>query len=297
MTETGNGRPATGNGNARVLDAHCHLWHFDANEYDWIPEEPAVLRQDHLAADLVRELDAAGIDGAIAVQARQSLAENDFLLEQADASGGRIRGVVGWVDLAADDVRDVVARYASRPLLVGVRHIVQAESDPDFLERPAFNRGIALLHEYGLAYDVLVYAPQLPAAIAFVDRHPAQPFVLDHIAKPAIAASRFDEAWLRDLREIARRPHVTCKLSGLVTEVRDPTWDGDLLRRYLDTALDAFGPSRLMFGSDWPVCRLRTDYGEWVSVMRAYTDALSPDERDAVWATTAQRVYKTLCLR
>ncbi len=297
MTGSGNGQPATGNRNAEVIDAHCHLWRFDAGEYDWIPEDPAVLRQDHLAADLVCELDAAGIDGAIAVQARQSLAENEFLLEQADASGGRIRGVVGWVDLAADDAGDVLATYASRPLFVGVRHIVQAESDPEFLARPAFNRGIALLRESGLVYDVLVYAPQLPAAIAFVDRHPEQPFVLDHIAKPAIAAGRFDQAWLRDFREIARRPHVACKLSGLVTEVRDPTWDAGLLQRFLDAALDAFGPSRLMFGSDWPVCRLRAEYGEWVSVMRTYTNALSPDERDAIWSTTAQRVYKSLCLR
>ena len=273
------------------IDAHCHLWRFDAREYDWIPDEPGVLRQDHLAADLVRELDAAGIDGAIAVQARQSLAENDFLLEQARAGGGRIRGVVGWVDLATDDVSDVLSSYASRPGFVGVRHIVQAEPDPGFLARPAFNRGIALLRGHGLVYDVLVYAPQLPAAIAFVDAHPDQPFVLDHVAKPAIAAASFDDTWLRDFREIARRPHVTCKLSGLVTEVRDESWDADLLRRYLDAALDAFGPARLMFGSDWPVCRLRAEYGEWVSVLRAYTDALSPDERAAVWGTTATTVY------
>ncbi len=273
------------------IDSHQHLWQFDEAEYGWIDAEARVLRRDYRAADIVRELDAAGLDASVAVQARQSLAENDFLLAEADASRGRIRGVVGWVDLAADDADAVLARYAARPRFVGVRHVVQGEPDPAFLERPAFNRGIARLRTHGLAYDVLIRGPQLPAAIAFVDRHPAQPFVLDHIAKPAIARGRFDDAWARDFREIAKRPHVVCKLSGIVTEVGDPAWTPEAIRPYIDVALEVFGPARLMFGSDWPVCRLRAAYGDWVRVVQSLSDTWSRAEQDAFWGGNAARTY------
>jgi L-fuconolactonase len=274
-----------------LIDSHQHLWRFDPVEYGWIDASATALRRDYLHPDLARELAASGLDAAIAVQARQSLAENDFLLAQAEASGGRIRGVVGWVDLAADDVDGVLARYAAQPRFVGVRHVVQGETDPAFLARPAFNRGIAALRAHGLVYDVLIYAPQLPATIAFVDRHPAQPFVLDHIAKPAIAARRFDDAWARSIAELAKRPHVTCKISGVVTEVRDRTWTVESIRPYLDVAIEAFGPARLMFGSDWPVCRLRTEYVDWVRSVRAVTSRWSSAEQAAFWGGTAARVY------
>ncbi len=273
------------------VDTHQHLWRFDPVEYDWIVPEATALRRDYLHPDLVRELDAARIDAAVAVQARQSLAENDFLLEQAAASGGRIRGVVGWVDLAADDVEAVLARYAAQPRFVGVRHVVQGEPDPAFLGRPAFNRGVARLRSHRLVYDLLIVAHQLEAAVAFVDRHPTQPFVLDHIAKPVIAAGRFDDAWARSFREIAKRPHVTCKLSGVVTEVRDASWSPALIRPYLDLAIEAFGPARLMFGSDWPVCRLRLEYVEWVRAVETVTSTWSSAEQAAFWGANAVRVY------
>lgn len=273
------------------IDAHHHLWRFDPIAYGWIDATAAALRRDYLHADLARELTASGLDGAIAVQARQSLAENDFLLAQADASAGRIRGVVGWVDLAADDADEILGRYAARRGLVGVRHVVQAEADPGFLARPDFNRGVALLRRHRLVYDVLIYAPQLPAAIAFVDRHPSQSFVLDHIAKPSIVADRLDHAWMASFREMAKRPHVTCKLSGVVTEVRDPAWSPETLRPYLELAVEAFGPARLMFGSDWPVCRLRVEYGDWVRTVQAFTASWSEAERAAFWGGTAATVY------
>ena len=273
------------------IDSHQHLWRFDPVEYGWIDEKATALRRSYLHQDLERELAAAGLDGSVAVQARQSLAENDFLLEQAAASGGRIRGVVGWVDLAADDVDDVLGRYASRPRFVGVRHVVQGETDPAFLDRPAFNRGVSRLRRHGLVYDVLIYAAQLPAAIAFVDRHPSQPFVLDHIAKPTIAAGRTDEAWARSFRELAKRSHVACKLSGVVTEVRDANWTVDVIRPYVDLAIEAFGPARLMFGSDWPVCRLKTEYRDWVSTVQALISAWSAVEQAAFWGGTAVTTY------
>ncbi len=273
------------------IDSHQHLWRFDPVEYGWIGADAVVLRRHYRHADIARELSASGLDASIAVQARQSLAENDFLLSEADASGGRIVGVVGWVDLAADDVDTVLARYGRHTAFVGVRHVVQAESDPEFLLRPAFNRGVARLSGHGLVYDVLIQGHQLAAATRFVDRHPSQPFVLDHLAKPVIARGRFDEAWARAFREIAKRPQVTCKLSGVVTEVRDPTWDHDVIRPYIDLALEVFGPARLMFGSDWPVCRLRTGYGDWVGLVRTIADAWSRPERDAFWGGNAARVY------
>jgi L-fuconolactonase len=274
------------------IDTHQHLWRFDPGEYGWIAADATVLRRDYLWADLARELEASRLDGAVAVQARQSLAENDFLLEQAEASGGRIRGVVGWVDLSADDVGETLARYAARRQFVGVRHVVQGERDPDFLARPAFNRGVARLRAHGLVYDILIYGPQLPAAIAFVDRHPSQSFVLDHIAKPAIASGKFDEAWARDFRDLARRANVVCKLSGVVTEVRDRTWNAAVIQPYLDLALEAFGPARLMFGSDWPVCRLRTEYREWVQTLQDFTGRWSAAEQAAFWGGTAVNTYR-----
>jgi len=273
------------------IDAHHHLWRFDPIAYGWIDETATALRRDYLHADLARELAASGLDGAIAVQARQSLAENDFLLAQADASAGRIRGVVGWVDLAADNADEILGRYAARRGFVGVRHVVQDEADPGFLARPDFNRGVAMLRHRRLVYDVLIYAPQLPAAIAFVDRHPSQSFVLDHIAKPAIVADRLDQAWMASFREMAKRPHVTCKVSGVVTQVREPSWSPETLRPYLDLAIEAFGPARLMFGSDWPVCRLRVEYGDWVRTVQALTAQWSEAERTAFWGGTAATVY------
>jgi L-fuconolactonase len=174
---------------------------------------------------------------------------------------------------------------------VGVRHVVQGEADPGFLARSAFNRGVGRLRRHRLVYDVLIYARQLPAAIAFVDRHPSQPFVLDHIAKPVIATGRMDTEWARSFREMAKRPHVVCKLSGVTTEVRGATWSVDLIRPYVDLAVEAFGPARLMFGSDWPVCRLRTEYGEWVKTVQALTAEWSAVEQAAFWGGTAATTY------
>lgn len=271
------------------IDSHHHLWRFSPAEYGWIGDDMAPLRRDYLGQHLMTEMRGAGIDAAVAVQARQSLTENDFLLAQADAYPA-IAGVVGWVDLAAADVGAVLERYAAHTRFVGVRHVVQSEPD-GFLRADAFNRGIAALARHDLVYDVLIVGRQLPDAIALVDRHPQQPFVLDHIAKPTIVAGRFDEPWARAIRELARRPHVTCKLSGIVTEVREPMLTHDVIRPYVDVALEAFGPSRLLFGSDWPVCRLRVEYGEWVRTVEALLVSLSPDERAAVFGGNAATVY------
>jgi len=271
------------------VDSHHHLWTYQADEYAWITDAMGVLRRDYGVDDLAAACRGTGIDATIAVQARQTLDENDDLLAAAAASP-LVVGVVGWADLRAPNVAEVLAPYAAQPAFVGVRHVVQAEPD-GFMLDPAFNSGIRALRPLGLVYDILIVARQLPEAMAFVDRHPDQPFVLDHLAKPAICADAFDEAWAGALRELARRPNVTCKLSGLVTEVRDPTWSVDLLRGYVDVALETFGPSRLMLGTDWPVCRLRAEYATWLEAADALLAQLSADERSAIADTTARRVY------
>jgi L-fuconolactonase len=275
----------------RRIDAHHHLWRYEPAAYPWISDAMPVLRRDYGAADLEAALAGTGIDGTVAVQAQQAVAETEWLLALAH-DHPIIRGVVGWVPLVQPGLEAHLDRLSADSALKGVRHIVHDEPDDAFVLRDDFNRGVAALERYGLVYDVLIFARHLPNAIAFVDRHPRQPFVVDHIAKPVIRADRFDESWARGLRALAERPHVTCKLSGVVTEVRDPEWSLDLVRPYVDVALEAFGPDRLMFGTDWPVCRLRCEYASWVETAAALVARLSEDEQHAIWAGTAERVYR-----
>jgi L-fuconolactonase len=273
-----------------MIDAHHHLWRFDQARLPWIAESMPALRRDYLAADLEEALAGTGVDRTILVHAQQRLDETEWMLDVARAHP-RIAGVVGWVKLVEADVDDVLGRLTADGRLRGVRHIVHDEVDDRFILRDDFNRGVARLRAHGLVYDVLIFAKHLPHAIAFVDRHPDQPFVVDHIAKPTIRAAAFDTAWAAGLRELARRPHVTCKLSGVVTEVRDAGWNGALIQPYLDVALEAFGPSRLMFGTDWPVCRLKCEYADWVGAVRGFIAPLSAPEQAAIMGGTAARVY------
>ena len=272
------------------VDSHHHLWQYSTQEYGWIDDSMAALQCDFLPADLHQA--AAGIDATIAVQARQTLEETHWLLSLADQSS-LIRGVVGWAPIAAPDFPATLETLRRNPLLKGLRHVVQAEPD-GFLDDPAFNRGIAALLPTdlvpGLVYDILIFARQLPEAIRFVDRHPHQSFVLDHIAKPDIKANGF-ASWNVAIRDLARRPNVTCKLSGMVTEADWQTWSPHQLKPYFDTVLDAFGPSRLMFGSDWPVLTVASTYARWVETVSTWLTPLSPTERAAIEGETAARVY------
>lgn len=273
-----------------ILDSHHHLWRYDPARLPWIGDGMPALKRDYAAADLEAAIAGTGVERTLLVHAQQNVEETDWMLAVARAHP-RIAGVVGWVPLADPGVEATLARLAADPHLRGVRHIVHDEPDERFILRDDFNRGVARLRGFGLVYDVLIFAAHLPHAIAFVDRHPDQPFVVDHVAKPTIRASAFDRAWADGLRELARRPHVSCKLSGMVTEVRDPGWSPGLLQPYLDVALEAFGPSRLMFGTDWPVCRLKCEYAEWVEAVRAFVAPLSAGEQAAILGGTAQRVY------
>ncbi len=273
-----------------IIDSHHHLWRYSAEEYGWINDEMSVLKHDFLTPELEQIASVGGIDGFVSVQARQTVAETTALLK-IGANQPLIRGVVGWVPLADENVADVLDQFADADLLKGVRHVVQDEPDDRFIMGDDFNRGVALLKDRGLVYDVLIFARQLPASIEFVDRHPDQPMVLDHIAKPTIRASQFDAEWEKNIRDLARRKNITCKFSGVVTEVRDDAWTIETIRPYWDVALEAFTPKRLMFGSDWPVCLLRSGHLKWVQTVQALASDLSADEQADLFARTAISAY------
>jgi L-fuconolactonase len=275
--------------NASIVDSHQHFWRYDPQEYDWIDDDLAPIRRDFLPADLAREIEAAGVDRVVSVQARQTLDETRWLLELAEADDF-IAGVVGWVPLVSPAVADTLAELAARPKLCGVRHVLQGEPDPDFAARPDFNRGIACLRRLGLAYDILVHERQLPAAIGLVDRHPDQVFVVDHVAKPRIRDGVLSP-WRERMRELARRPNVYCKLSGMVTEADLRAWTRAALEPHADVVLEAFGPSRMMFGSDWPVCLAACSYARWLGTVRELCSRLGETEREEVLGGTARRAY------
>jgi L-fuconolactonase len=270
------------------IDAHQHFWRYAPEEYAWIGAPLAALRRDFLPSDLQPLLSHNGIDACIAVQARQSLAETTWLLELASEHPW-IAGVVGWVDLRSPDAARQIESAARDPRLVGLRHVVQDEAD-DFLLREDLGRGLAHLARHDLVYDILIYARQMPAAIQLAERLPAQTFVLDHLGKPAVS-KREREPWTTHLRLLAARPNVSCKLSGLVTEADWTRWRPMEVTPYLNTALEVFGVERVMFGSDWPVCTLAASYEQWLELVAGWSSTLTPAERDAVFGTTAARIY------
>lgn len=272
------------------IDAHQHFWVYDAREYAWIGDGMEALRRDFLPDDLAPELAACGVDGTIAVQARQSLEETRFLLRLARESEV-VRAVVGWVDLRDPAVGETLGELARDPHLVGVRHVVQDEPEDDFVLRADFQRGIAALGRTELVYDILTYPRQLAPSIRLVDAFPDQAFVLDHLSKPFIARREL-EPWASELRELAKRPNVACKLSGMVTEADWSAWRRDDFRPYLDVALAAFGPDRILFGSDWPVCLLSAPYADVHGIVADWAAELAEGERERLFGGNAVRIYR-----
>ena len=271
------------------IDAHHHFWKYDPAEYGWICEDMRAIRRDFLPEDLRAEIRAAGVDGVVSVQARQTLEETAWLLELAEANDF-IRGVVGWLPLAAAGITAELERFAASPKLRGVRHVLQGEADERYMLRQDFNAGVRALRSFGLVYDLLIFERQLPQTIEFVDRHPAQVFVLDHVAKPRIKDGVI-EPWNRLLRELAKRESVFCKLSGMVTEADWSNWNEECLRPYADAVLESFGADRVMFGSDWPVCLAAGSYGRWAATARHLVAKLSSAEQAAIFGGTATRAY------
>jgi len=272
------------------VDAHQHFWIYRPEEYGWIDDSMSALRRDFLPDDLKPELISAGLDGSIAVQARQTLEETRWLLELADHSSS-ILGVVGWVDLRSPDVRSQLNEFARNSKLVGVRHVAQAEPDDNFLLRPDFLRGISALEEFDLAYDILIYPRHLAVAAEFVERFPRQRFVLDHLAKPAIKTGEID-SWAQGIRRLAVFPNVLCKLSGLVTEADWQHWTPEQITPYLDVAFEAFGADRLMIGSDWPVCLVAGSYTRTLGVVKDYLLKRKMDGHDAILGGNAQQFWR-----
>jgi len=278
------------NARAPRIDSHQHFWKYSAEEYAWINDSMGVLRRDYLPEHLEKEIRAAGVDGVVAVQARQTVAETEWLLDLAD-DYPFIRGVVGWAPLVGQNAPAILEKLAARPKLKGVRHVLQDEPDERYMLRDDFNAGIAGLRRFGLVYDILIYERHLPQTIEFVDRHPSQVFVLDHIAKPRIRDHALSP-WRENIRELAARENVSCKISGMVTEADHARWTEPDLEPYLGTVLEAFGPRRLLFGSDWPVCLLACDYGRWLGIVSRAIQKLSGDEQARILGGTAASVYR-----
>jgi L-fuconolactonase len=272
-----------------TIDSHQHFWKYNPAEYAWLDEPKSVIRKDFLPENLLPLLAPAGVDGVITVQARQSLDETNWLLGLA-ADHKFIRGVVGWVPLISEKIKNDLEAVGADPKLRGIRHVLESEADDQFMLRDDFNRGVALLKEFGLAYDLLVFARQLPQAIRLVDRHPEQIFVLDHIAKPSIKTAE-REPWAKFIKELSRRTNVYCKVSGMVTEADWQSWTDAGLREYFDIVLEAFSPARLIAGSDWPVCLVACGYKRWWDIQRQWVAGLSETEREQFLGQNAIKAY------
>jgi L-fuconolactonase len=271
------------------IDAHQHFWRYEPAQYPWI-RSAWPIRRSFLPPDLEPLLARAKLDGCIAVQARQTIEESRWLLSLT-SEHSIIKGVVGWVDLRSERAPEQLAQLSNHPRFVGVRHVVQDEPDDSFLLRPRFLRGIGYLAAFDLAYDILIFARQLPAAIELARRFPNQRFVIDHIAKPQIAAQKLFP-WREHIRQLAGYPNVMCKVSGMVTEADWQNWKPEHFSGYFDTVFEAFGASRIMYGSDWPVCLLAGSYERVYELAAGYCARLSPAEQQWVFGGAARRCYR-----
>jgi L-fuconolactonase len=271
------------------LDSHQHFWRYNPAHQVWMTDQMAELRRDYLPDEVKPLLQSIGFDGAIAVQARQMVEETEWLLQLSDTHG-LIKGVVGWVDLRSPELGAQLGKYSQHPKLVGVRHVVHDEPDDNFMLQPDFQRGIGQLREFNLTYDLLLFPKHLPMAVKLAAEFPQQPFVVDHIAKPAIRDGQVSP-WREDLRRLADLPNVFCKLSGLVTESRWKQWRPEDFHRYLDIVVEAFGTNRVMIGSDWPVCMVSGDYAATMSIVTDYVQKFPVGVRAQVLGGNCSRFY------
>ena len=273
-----------------IIDAHHHLWKYNTRDYGWMDDSMAVLKHDYLPEDLALELQNSGINGTVVVQARQNLEETRWLLELADENSF-IKGVVGWLDLRSPDLEQQLIKFAAHPKLVGVRHVIHDEADDDFMLRSEFRQGIALLEAYELSYDLLLFPNHLEGAVKLLEEFPRQRFVLDHLGKPLIKAGIL-EPWKSDLARLAAKPNVWCKLSGMVTEADHELWQYEDLLPYMEVVMNAFGPERILLGSDWPVCRLAGEYSEVLNVVHEFIKSLKNSDQEKILYQNAIDCYK-----
>lgn len=274
----------------KIIDSHHHLWLFNEEDFGWMDEFMEILRRDYLPSDLEPEIEKAGVEGTVVVQARQKIEETEWLLKLADENDF-IKGVVGWVDLCSEKLGEQLERFASHPKLVGVRHVIHDETDDEFMNRPEFHRGIGQLDEYGLSYDLLLFPKHLQQAAILAQEFPKQRFVLDHLSKPLIKYERID-IWNEDIIEIAKLPNVWCKISGMVTEADLVKWKYTDFVPYLDVIVESFGVERIMLGSDWPVCRLGGDYAEIMDIPKKYFKDYSVEDKQKIYRDNCVDFYK-----
>lgn len=274
----------------KVIDSHQHFWHYNPEKHAWINDDMAILKRNFLPDDLAVLYKKNGVDGCVAVQAEQSEAETLFLLGLS-TEFDFIKGVVGWVDLCAENIAERLEDFARFPKLKGFRHIVQDEPDPDFMLKNAFQYGLSCLQQYGFTYDILIFPTQLKAALQTIHNFPEQKFVIDHIAKPNIKKGK-TPGWEKYMRELASYPNVYCKVSGMVTEADWQNWTYEDFTPWLEVIFDAFGTEKVMFGSDWPVCLLGGDYERVKGIVEQYVDTFSAEEKDAVWGGNATVFYQ-----
>jgi L-fuconolactonase len=271
------------------IDAHQHFWKYHAMRHSWIREEMSVLKRDFLPENLEQERKASGINATVAVQADQSEDETLFLLQLAERNSS-IAGVVGWIDLRSPKAMKRMKFFSRFDKLSGFRHIAQDEPNDRFLVGDDFVRGIACLGQFGFTYDILIYPRQLPAALDLVARFPEQPFVIDHLGKPEIKL-RNRSGWAALMQKMAAHPNVYCKLSGMVTEADWRHWKKQDFRPYLDVVFGAFGPERLMFGSDWPVCLLAASYQQVLEIVEEYVRDCAADLKEKIFGGNAAQFY------
>ncbi len=271
------------------IDSHNHFWQYDPKTHAWIDESMSKIQRDFMPEEFESVLSENGFDGTIVVQADQSEQETTSLLALA-SEYDVIKGVVGWLDLRAENVSDRLAYFSQFEKLLGIRHIVQAEPDPEFMLRKEFQRGLGLLKEYNLTYDILVFPHQLAAAAKTVSLHPSQKFVIDHLAKPYIKKQQIGE-WASFMKSIGEHENVMCKLSGLVTEADWDRWQVEDFKPYLDVVIEAFGIDRVMFGSDWPVCLVSASYPQVREIVEDYVKEFSEEEQAKVFGINAMKFY------
>ncbi len=271
------------------IDAHHHLWNYAPETHGWIDESMTVLKRDFTPVDLKVALDTIHFDGCVAVQASQTEAETEFLLNQAEKYP-IIKGVVGWLDLCHPDIEERLRYFSQFDKLKGLRHVVQDEPDDRFLLREEFLRGMSLLFRYDLTYDILIFPRHLDVAVEFVSMFPEQGFVLDHIAKPYIKNGSLSP-WQEGIKQLADFDNVHCKLSGMVTEADWQSWEYEDFVPYLDIVYDAFGEDRLMIGSDWPVCTLAGDYSQVMGIVLKYLEGKGENAQKKILGQNATDFY------
>lgn len=272
------------------IDSHQHFWHYDPAKHVWMNDEMSVLKTDYLPTDLKPLLKKCDLDGCVAVQANQAEVENDFLLELSNQHDF-IRGIVGWVDLRADNLSERLEYYQQFPKIKGFRHVIHDEPDLDFMLQPAFMKGVSQLKSFGYTYDILIFAAHLPNTLEFIKALPNQAFVIDHIAKPNIKSGEID-TWKKQLKKVATFENVHCKISGMVTEADWKNWKKEDFTKYLDTVVEAFGINRIMYGSDWPVCTLAAQYEVQFNIVKDYFSSFSKAEQDSFFGGNSSKFYK-----